>query len=135
MSPSRVLFLDDNILNVEGARAAGFVAEGHLNRHVRKMRDIYKRRRQLLLESLQDKLGDWLYTIEAWIDHFATWCADLRKRLAAQPTEAIQFTKRAGYNSVRGSAISQLPVAERADWTTLWAEVETLRKIAERNAK
>jgi starch synthase (maltosyl-transferring) len=32
-----------------------------------------------------DKLGDWLYTIEAWIDHFATWCADLRKRLAAQP--------------------------------------------------
>src|ERR1700712_583536 len=33
-----------------------------------------------------DKLGDWLYTIEAWIDHFATWCADLRKRLAAQPT-------------------------------------------------
>jgi starch synthase (maltosyl-transferring) len=33
-----------------------------------------------------DKPGDWLYTIEAWIDHFATWCADLRKRLAAQPT-------------------------------------------------
>jgi len=32
-----------------------------------------------------DKLGDWLYTIEAWVDHFATWCADLRKRLAAQP--------------------------------------------------
>ena len=33
-----------------------------------------------------DKLGDWLYTIEGWIDHFDTWCADLRKRLAAQPT-------------------------------------------------
>src|SRR5260370_17440353 len=33
-----------------------------------------------------DKLGDWLYNIEAWVDHFATWCADLRKRLAAQPT-------------------------------------------------
>jgi starch synthase (maltosyl-transferring) len=32
-----------------------------------------------------DQLGDWLYTIEAWIDHFATWCADLRKRLTAQP--------------------------------------------------
>jgi starch synthase (maltosyl-transferring) len=32
-----------------------------------------------------NKLGDWLYTIEAWIDHFATWCADLQKRLAAQP--------------------------------------------------
>ncbi len=33
-----------------------------------------------------DKLGDWLYTIEAWVDHFDTWWADLRKRLAAQPT-------------------------------------------------
>ncbi len=33
-----------------------------------------------------DKLGDWQYTIEAWIDHFATWCADLKKRLAAQST-------------------------------------------------
>src|SRR5258708_2296689 len=33
-----------------------------------------------------DKLGDWLYTIEAWVDHFATWCADLKKRLAAQST-------------------------------------------------
>src|ERR1700754_3815355 len=24
-----------------------------------------------------DKLGDWLYTIEGWVDHFDTWCADL----------------------------------------------------------
>jgi starch synthase (maltosyl-transferring) len=33
-----------------------------------------------------DQLGDWSYTIEAWIDHFGTWCADFKKRLAAQPT-------------------------------------------------
>jgi starch synthase (maltosyl-transferring) len=33
-----------------------------------------------------DRPGDWLYTIEGWVDHFDTWCADLRKRLAAQPT-------------------------------------------------
>jgi starch synthase (maltosyl-transferring) len=33
-----------------------------------------------------DKLGDWIYTIEGWVDHFDTWCADLRKRLGAQPT-------------------------------------------------
>ncbi|WP_158944398.1 alpha-1,4-glucan--maltose-1-phosphate maltosyltransferase [Granulicella sp. S190] len=32
-----------------------------------------------------DKLGDWLYTLEAWVDHFDTWCDDLKKRLAAQP--------------------------------------------------
>ncbi|WP_433967469.1 maltotransferase domain-containing protein [Tunturiibacter gelidiferens] len=32
-----------------------------------------------------DALGDWLYTLEAWVDHFDTWSADLEKRLAAQP--------------------------------------------------
>jgi GntR family transcriptional regulator/MocR family aminotransferase len=42
---------------------AGFIAEGHLTRHVRKMRDIYKQRRELLLESIQDKLSPWLLPI------------------------------------------------------------------------
>ena len=31
-----------------------------------------------------DRPGNWFYTLEAWVDHFATWSADLRKRLAAQ---------------------------------------------------
>ena len=31
-----------------------------------------------------DALGPWRFTIRAWVDHFDTWCADLRKRLAAQ---------------------------------------------------
>src|SRR6185437_3896284 len=31
-----------------------------------------------------DKPGSWRYTIDAWVDHFGTWCADLKKRLAAQ---------------------------------------------------
>jgi starch synthase (maltosyl-transferring) len=40
-----------------------------------------------------DKLGDWLYTIEAWVDHFATWCADLRKRIAPpNPSSALGST-------------------------------------------
>jgi GntR family transcriptional regulator/MocR family aminotransferase len=39
---------------------AGFIAEGHLAHHVRKMRDIYKRRRRLLLNYLQQELGEWL---------------------------------------------------------------------------
>jgi len=36
-----------------------------------------------------DKLGTWLFTVEAWIDHFDTWVHDLGKRLAAQ-TESTQ---------------------------------------------
>ena len=35
-----------------------------------------------------DQLGQWIYTIQGWVDHFDTWCADLRKRLAAQPDPA-----------------------------------------------
>lgn len=33
---------------------------------------------------LVDRLGSWRFTIRGWVDHFDTWCADLRKRLAAQ---------------------------------------------------
>jgi starch synthase (maltosyl-transferring) len=35
-----------------------------------------------------DALGDWLYTLEAWVDHFDTWYSDLKKRLAAQPGQS-----------------------------------------------
>ena len=44
----------------------GFIAEGHLTRHVRKMRDIYKQRRQLLLKLLQENLGEWLLPIPSF---------------------------------------------------------------------
>jgi GntR family transcriptional regulator/MocR family aminotransferase len=45
---------------------AGFIAEGHLTRHVRKMRGIYAQRRQLLLESVQDRLSEWLVPIPSF---------------------------------------------------------------------
>jgi starch synthase (maltosyl-transferring) len=32
-----------------------------------------------------DALGVWQYAIQGWIDHLGTWCADLSKRLEAQP--------------------------------------------------
>jgi GntR family transcriptional regulator/MocR family aminotransferase len=62
---------------------AEFIGAGHLTRHVRKMRDMYKRRRQLLHESLQDKLGDWLEPIPSFYGmHVAatlTACVDLER--------------------------------------------------------
>jgi GntR family transcriptional regulator/MocR family aminotransferase len=45
---------------------AGFIAEGHLARHVRKMRDIYKRRRRLLLDAFDKDLGEWLEPIPSF---------------------------------------------------------------------
>ena len=43
---------------VEQAALADFVDEGHLERHIRRMRRLYKRRRDVLLESLDHAFGD-----------------------------------------------------------------------------
>jgi GntR family transcriptional regulator / MocR family aminotransferase len=37
-----------------------FIAEGHLERHIRKMRQIYRKRRQVLLTGLKEHLSEWL---------------------------------------------------------------------------
>lgn len=41
-----------------------------------------------------DVIGEWLFTVQAWIDHFGTWSADLRKRIDAQmdgpPPEPVE---------------------------------------------
>jgi GntR family transcriptional regulator/MocR family aminotransferase len=39
---------------------ASFITEGHLARHVRKMRRIYKERRELLLAILRSEMAEWL---------------------------------------------------------------------------
>ena len=39
---------------------SGFIAEGHLTRHVRKMRGVYDRRRRLIMSFLTEHLGEWL---------------------------------------------------------------------------
>jgi GntR family transcriptional regulator/MocR family aminotransferase len=45
---------------------AGFIAEGHLAHHMRKMRDLYKQRRQRLLRLLEEKLVEWLQPIPSY---------------------------------------------------------------------
>jgi len=39
---------------------AGFIQDGHLRRHVRRMLGIYKRRRQQVLDSIRGELSEWL---------------------------------------------------------------------------
>ena len=45
---------------------AAFIVEGHLTRHVRKMRHVYKQRRQLLLQTLQKEFDEWLAPIPSF---------------------------------------------------------------------
>jgi GntR family transcriptional regulator / MocR family aminotransferase len=45
---------------------ARFIADGHLKRHVRKLRSIYQQRRRLLLEILRNDFGAWLTPIPSF---------------------------------------------------------------------
>ena len=58
---------------------AAFIAEGHLARHVRKMRRVYQQRRQLLMQILNQDFSRWLQQIPS---HYgmhisAAACAEL----------------------------------------------------------
>jgi GntR family transcriptional regulator / MocR family aminotransferase len=48
------------------ASVAAFIAEGHLGRHVRRMREIYRRRRHALIEALRGELAPWLEPVPSF---------------------------------------------------------------------
>lgn len=48
------------------AAVAGFIAEGHLTRHVRKMREVYRRRRDALLGAMARELAEWLVPVPSF---------------------------------------------------------------------
>ncbi|MGA7537858.1 MAG: PLP-dependent aminotransferase family protein [Steroidobacteraceae bacterium] len=48
------------------ASVAGFIAEGHLERHVRRMREIYRRRRDALTAALTRELREWLEPVPSF---------------------------------------------------------------------
>ena len=58
-----------------------------------------------------DKLGGWSYSVQAWVDHIGTWCADLTKRLAAQPEPSPDPTE--GHEQPEG--IGADPVVSNPD--------------------
>jgi starch synthase (maltosyl-transferring) len=84
-----------------------------------------------------DKLGDWQFTIEAWVDHFDTWAHDLKKRLAAQPDpheptqqvtpQDIPLALRIGAGHLDAAAAR----AKAADAKKLARAAEQLRALAD----
>jgi GntR family transcriptional regulator / MocR family aminotransferase len=48
------------------ASVAGFIAEGQLVRHVRRMREIYRRRRNALMTALTRELAEWLELVPSF---------------------------------------------------------------------
>jgi starch synthase (maltosyl-transferring) len=87
-----------------------------------------------------DTLGEWSFKIEGWVDHFDTWCADLKKRLAAQPDPTDPA--KAGLPpqdiplAFRSGALLLEQAAARAgglDRHDLRAAATSLRELADRN--
>jgi GntR family transcriptional regulator/MocR family aminotransferase len=74
---------------------AGFIAQGHLRRHVGKLRAIYQQRRRLLLELLQGELGAWLAPIPSTYGmHVAAYLrapADLEAITASLADSQVQL--------------------------------------------
>jgi starch synthase (maltosyl-transferring) len=64
-----------------------------------------------------DRLGEWVFTLEAWIDHFDTWRDDLGKRLSAQPASedvTSSATQQDIPLALRSGSILLKQVAQRA---------------------
>jgi GntR family transcriptional regulator/MocR family aminotransferase len=56
---------------------SAFIREGHLSRHIRRMRQIYSRRRQLLYALLRRDFSDWLEPIPSLYGmHVAAWAQE-----------------------------------------------------------
>jgi GntR family transcriptional regulator/MocR family aminotransferase len=69
---------------------AGFISDGHLARHVRRMRRIYRQRRELLMRELQAHFGRWLEPIPSYYGMHVTAMSrgDFDCEAASQALEA-----------------------------------------------
>ncbi|HUO84450.1 MAG TPA: alpha-1,4-glucan--maltose-1-phosphate maltosyltransferase, partial [Thermoanaerobaculia bacterium] len=70
-----------------------------------------------------DHLGRWLFTVEAWVDRFATWYRDMRKRVAAGQDPGAQLL--VGMDLIEG-AIARARLrgtpANEIDWLSEWSQ-------------
>ncbi|HEY1805854.1 MAG TPA: alpha-1,4-glucan--maltose-1-phosphate maltosyltransferase [Terracidiphilus sp.] len=93
-----------------------------------------------------EKLGCWRFTLLAWIDHFATWADELKKRIAAQndpTTSEAALKSEAGLNVGSKSGEQDIPLALRSGGELIQAaakrahgsDAKRLREIAERFEK
>ena len=67
-----------------------------------------------------DKLGAWRFTVLGWVDHFASWVGELRKRIAAQSEPALADRvltdggPNSGLNAGSNAAAQDIPIALRS---------------------
>ena len=70
------------------------------------------------------QLGEYRYTVEAWVDHFKSWRSDLQKRLAAGQDVSVELV--AGARLVEAAAARADGEEARALQT--WAKAFSLQR-------
>ena len=87
-----------------------------------------------------NKLGHWRFAVLGWVDHFDTWCSDLKKRLGAQPDPADPKPTDVPQDiplALRTGALLIEKAAKRASGTdshNMTEIVTSLRWLADQNA-
>ena len=97
-----------------------------------------------------DALGVWQYAVQGWVDHLGTWCADLTKRLEAQPARKDDaIAEGNSFGADPGQPVTDIPLAlrtgaallqsaagraEAAEALTITEVASSLERLAAKNA-
>jgi starch synthase (maltosyl-transferring) len=73
-----------------------------------------------------DRIGSWTFTVVGWIDHFATWASDLKKRLTAQN----DLNARVSPEDIRLALLSGAILVQEAAARARGADASQLTKLA-----
>jgi len=91
---------------VEQAALADFISEGHLARHIRRMRALYMERRSVLVESIREHLGELLETSDSGAGmHTVGWLP-----LGVDDARVAEEAARAGIHTIPVSAFAVRPL-------------------------
>ncbi len=86
---------------------AGFIVEGQLDRHIRKMRNIYRQRRQSLLASLREELADGFEPVPSLYGMHVT-------ALARHPVDLERAAEKAGQFNLKIHTLSRYYLGQPA---------------------
>ena len=67
-----------------------------------------------------DRLGRWLFTVEGWIDHFATWRRNLSRKVEAEQDVSLELRVGAELVASAGRRASGAAGSGSRRWPRRW---------------
>ena len=118
---------------------AAFISDGCLARHIRRMRETYRRRRQLLREALRNELAEWLEPIPSFYGmHIAAAArpgVDLEAAAAALAAENVRIHTLSRYYVDRPGAAGLIFGYGVTDLAEIRTGVERVHKALQAGAR